>query len=165
MSKELPVVSVIIPSLNQARFLREARVLSKLDHPNICRIHEYIDGEDSDLLVLELIDGVNLGKASRSGMKKGVAIRVIEQVAAVLEAAHAANVVHRDLKPENIMLTSDGEVKVLDFGISRSLDDESAPTRQLDSCSSQPSRVPEDAESTMVVGESQRTVGDGRYDR
>lgn len=115
----------------KARFLREARVLSKLDHPNICRIYDYIDGVDSDFLVLELVDGVTLRRAMCNGIKKHQALRYAEQIAGVLAAAHEANVVHRDLKPENVMITADDQVKVLDFGISRSLDEEVSKTVKI----------------------------------
>lgn len=103
----------------RARFLREARILSKLDHPNICRIHDYVEREDGEFLVLELIDGVNLAKAARQGLDPKRKLRIAVEVARVLAAAHAAGVVHRDLKPDNVMLTREGQVKVLDFGLAR----------------------------------------------
>jgi len=104
---------------SKARFLREARVLSQLEHPNICRIYDYIEGEENDFLVLELIEGKNLRLAIYEGMEKGQKLKIAEQVARVLVAAHEKGVVHRDLKPSNIMLTKLGEIKVLDFGIAR----------------------------------------------
>jgi serine/threonine protein kinase/Tfp pilus assembly protein PilF len=105
----------------KARFLREARILSQLDHPNICRIYDYIEGDESDLIVLELINGVNLRQAMRAGLSFEEKIEIAIQVADVLQVAHARSVVHRDLKPENIMINDAREVKVLDFGVSRSL--------------------------------------------
>lgn len=104
----------------KARFLREARVLSQLAHPNICQIYDYIDREDADLLVLELIRGKSLNKAIKEGLDDQQRLKIAQQVARVLIAAHERNVVHRDLKPDNVMLTDEGEVKVLDFGLSRS---------------------------------------------
>jgi tetratricopeptide (TPR) repeat protein len=103
----------------RARFRREARVLSRLDHPHICRIHDYVEGEDADLLVLELIEGTSLEEARRGPLADVLKGRIGEQVAGALAAAHAAGVVHRDLKPANVMLGADGQVKVLDFGLSR----------------------------------------------
>ncbi len=101
------------------RLLREAQALSRLDHPNICRIHDYLENEDVDLLVLEYIDGTTLGDVSPDSLSRSEKLRIASAIASVLVAAHRAGIVHRDLKPENVMLTSTGEVKVLDFGLAR----------------------------------------------
>jgi tetratricopeptide (TPR) repeat protein/tRNA A-37 threonylcarbamoyl transferase component Bud32 len=101
------------------RLLREARALSKLDHPNICRIHDYIETPDLDLLVLEYIDGQTLHDAMQSGISHHEKLRIAVAIADVLVQAHRAGIIHRDLKPENVMLTKSGEVKVLDFGLAR----------------------------------------------
>ena len=101
------------------RFLREARILSKLDQPGICRIYDFVDGEEADFLVLELIEGTTLLEAS-SRLDDARKLNVAWQIAEALVAAHAEGIVHRDLKPDNVMLTPDGEVKVLDFGLARS---------------------------------------------
>src|ERR1043166_3490789 len=103
----------------RARLIREARTLSKLDHPNICRIYDFIDDGDCDVLVLELIDGRTLHEAMRDGLSTAEKLRIARDVASVLVAAHRAGIIHRDLKPENVMLTKSGEVKVLDFGLAR----------------------------------------------
>jgi tetratricopeptide (TPR) repeat protein len=105
----------------RARFMREARVLSKLDHPNICRIYDVIEADDADYLVLELIDGVTLRQRIEA-LSRGEALRVILQIARVLALAHGHGIVHRDLKPENVMITPAGEVKVLDYGLARLVD-------------------------------------------
>jgi eukaryotic-like serine/threonine-protein kinase len=105
------------------RLLREARALSKLDHPNICRIHDYLEGDDVDLLVLEYIEGTTLGEAMAKGLSRAEKLRIAVAIAEVLIAAHRAGIVHRDLKPDNIMLTASGQVKVLDFGLARSIED------------------------------------------
>ncbi len=105
----------------QVRFLREARILSQLDHPNICRIHDYVRGDEVDVLVLELIEGQSLGEHMRSGVTRVEALRIATELVDALSAAHAAGVVHRDLKPANVMITPEGQVKVLDFGIARSM--------------------------------------------
>jgi serine/threonine-protein kinase len=104
----------------KARFLREARILSQLDHPNICRVYDFIEGEDSDWLVLELIEGKSLQTAVAAGIPAERRLRIAQQIADVLVATHAAGVVHRDLKPGNVMLTRLDEVKVLDFGLAQS---------------------------------------------
>jgi serine/threonine protein kinase len=103
----------------RARFLREARALSQLDHPNICRIYDVLERSDGDYLILELIEGETLRHRMARGIPRDEALRIALQVARVLVVAHARGIVHRDLKPENIMLTAAGEVKVLDFGLAR----------------------------------------------
>ena len=105
---------------SKARFLREARVLSQLDHPNICKIFDYIEGEENDYLVLEFIEGESLQRAVGEGLDKSQKLRIAEQIARVLVAAHEKGIIHRDLKPSNIMLMKNGEVKVLDFGLAKS---------------------------------------------
>ena len=105
----------------KARFLREARLLSKLDHPSICRIYDLLEGEDSDVLVLEYIEGSTLRTfVDGDAVDEDRALRLALQVADALQAAHREHIVHRDLKPENVMVDSQEQVKVLDFGIARS---------------------------------------------
>jgi len=103
----------------KARFVREAQILSQLDHPNICKIYDFVEGEDRDYLVLELIRGRDLTVAIREGLGPAERLAIARQIAEALVAAHSEGVVHRDLKPENVMLTGAGGVKVLDFGLAR----------------------------------------------
>jgi serine/threonine-protein kinase len=103
----------------RGRFLREARALSSLDHPHICRIHEYIEAEEGDYLVLELIEGVTLEDAIAQGMSRARKLRIALEICDALAAAHRKGIVHRDLKEENVMIARDGSAKVLDFGIAR----------------------------------------------
>ncbi len=105
----------------KGRFLQEARILSRLDHPNICQIYDFVESDDRDFLVMELVEGRSLKRAAVEGLDRRQKLRIAEQVAGVLVAAHAEGVVHRDLKPEHVMITPEGEVKVLDFGIAHSL--------------------------------------------
>lgn len=107
----------------RARFLREARILSQLDHPGICRIFEIIEDQSSDVLVLELIKGQSLKDALETGLEDSFKLYIGEKIAEALAVAHAKGVVHRDLKPDNVMLTDDGLVKVLDFGLANAVDD------------------------------------------
>ena len=108
------------------RFLREARALSQLAHPNICQIFDYIEGDDADFLVLELIDGAPLTAAMRKGLDFRRKLFIAEQIAGALVAAHGKGIVHRDLKPDNVMCTHGGGVKVLDFGLARYQQDEAS---------------------------------------
>jgi len=105
----------------KARFLREARLLSRLDHPGICRVFDLVEEEDADHLVLELVEGQTLAEALRSGLEDGEVLRLFEEIARALATGHREHIVHRDLKPENVMVTPDGRAKVLDFGIARSV--------------------------------------------
>lgn len=104
----------------KARFLREARILSQLDHPNICRVYDFIETSDSDWLVLELIEGRTLQTALGGAIDSASKMHIAQQIAGVLVATHRAGVVHRDLKPGNVMLTAEHVVKVLDFGLAQS---------------------------------------------
>ena len=104
---------------SKAQFLREARVLSQLDHPNICRVYDFIEGTDREWLVMELIEGKTLQAELHVGLDPAVRMHIAAQIADVLVATHTAGIVHRDLKPGNIMMTR-GDVKVLDFGLARS---------------------------------------------
>ena len=108
----------------KTRFLREAQILSKLAHPNICQIFDYIEGETADFLVLEMISGLSLSEVMHKGLEYKQKLAIAEQIARVLIASHEQGIVHRDLKPDNIMLTTEAQVKVLDFGLSHSQQDE-----------------------------------------
>jgi len=109
--------------MRKARFLREAKVLSSLDHPNVCQFHDFIEGETQDCLVLELVEGRNLHEALGQGLDEAQKVKIAQQLLDVLVAVHGKGVIHRDLKPENIMLTSRGNIKVLDFGLARPVED------------------------------------------
>jgi len=101
-----------------ARFHREAQVLAALNHPNIASIYGLEGGRDGRALVMELVEGPSLARKIQEGpVRMREALRIARQIAEALEYAHEKGVVHRDLKPANIMLTLDGTVKVLDFGL------------------------------------------------
>ena len=102
------------------RFQREARAASALNHPNICTVHEVGEHEGVPFIVMEYVAGKTLDQLiGRKGLLVNQALRFSVQIADALEKAHAAGIVHRDLKPSNIMVTTDGIVKVLDFGLAK----------------------------------------------
>ena len=103
-----------------ARFEREAKAVAALSHPNILAIHDFGTEGDITYAVLELLEGETLRAKLKGGplpLKK--AIDYGKQIASGLAAAHEKDIVHRDLKPENVMVTPDGRVKILDFGLAR----------------------------------------------
>jgi serine/threonine protein kinase len=103
-----------------ARFEREAQVLASLSHPNIATIHGLEEAGCTRYLVLELVDGVTLrSKLVQGALPIKTVVRLAGQIAEGLAKAHHAGIVHRDLKPENLMLTGDGFVKILDFGLAK----------------------------------------------
>lgn len=106
------------------RFQREARLASALNHPHICTVYDIGEDHGRFFIVMELVDGQTLGEFAAGEPAFEDLIRCGGQVARALAAAHAAGIAHRDIKPDNIMVRSDGYVKVLDFGIARTV----APT-------------------------------------
>ena len=104
------------------RFRREAEVVAGLEHPNIVEVYDYnVTDDGSPYIVLEYLDGEHVGaRLHRVGkLPLDEALRIVGDVTAALEVAHAKDVIHRDLKPENVVLCSDGEVKVVDFGVAK----------------------------------------------
>src|SRR5579864_3769905 len=104
------------------RFEQEARAAGALNHPNILAVYDVGTHEGSPYLVTELLEGVTLRERLAGGplpLRKATECAV--QIAHGLAAAHEKGIVHRDLKPENVFLTSDGRVKVLDFGLAKEL--------------------------------------------
>jgi serine/threonine protein kinase len=112
-----------------SRFQREAQVLASLNHPNIAGIYDLEEANGSRYLVLELVDGETLAeRVARGPIIVEEALAIVKSICAALEAAHEKGIVHRDLKPANIMLTKDGAVKVLDFGLAQMSETEGAAT-------------------------------------
>ena len=123
----------------RSRFEREARLLATLNHPHIGAIYGVEDANGVLALVLELVDGETLAdhltrthRSTGRGLPVPEALRVAQQMAEALEAAHERGIVHRDLKPANVMVTADGFVKVLDFGLAKAMSDADPEPRVAD---------------------------------
>src|SRR5437667_9756657 len=104
------------------RFEREARLLASLNHPHIGAIYGVEESAGVTALVLELVEGETLAARLKGSRSIGLndALTIARQIADALDAAHERGIGHRDLKPANIVITPDGTVKVLDFGLARS---------------------------------------------
>jgi serine/threonine-protein kinase len=110
-----------------ARFEREAKLLASLNHSNIATIFGLDEDDGRRFIAMELVPGEDLEqRLARGPMPLNEALELIRQVAGALEAAHANGVVHRDLKPSNVRVTPDGTVKVLDFGLAKSVEERPA---------------------------------------
>jgi hypothetical protein len=129
-----------------ARFHREAEVLASLNHPNIAQIY----GVEECALVMELVEGPTL--AERIGgraMPLEEALPIAKQISEGLEYAHEKGIIHRDLKPANVKLTSDGNVKVLDFGLAKALE---GPAPAAGNASISPTFTMEDTRAGVILG-------------
>ncbi len=119
--KMLPL-GVLAGNEARARFRREAQALAKMNHAHIASVHDVIEQDGADCIVMELVAGESLAAKLRCGtlpVKEATTIAL--QVAEALEEAHEQGVIHRDLKPANVMITPKGQAKVLDFGLARLL--------------------------------------------
>ena len=117
--KVLPPGTLINESARK-RFHKEALILSQLEHPNVATIHDFDTHQGVDFLVMEYIPGITLSvKIAKRPLPEKDVIRLGTQLAEGLSAAHEHGVVHRDVKPGNLRLTSDGRLKILDFGLAK----------------------------------------------
>jgi eukaryotic-like serine/threonine-protein kinase len=133
------------------RFEREARAVAALNHPNICQLYDV----GPAYLVMEFVDGRPL--APVEGTRKVLDVAV--QIADGMSAAHAAGIVHRDLKPDNIVVTTDGRVKILDFGIAKTVESADRPQQTRTSLTDAGSAIgtahymsPEQARGLATIG-------------
>ena len=114
------------------RFKKEATALAQLEHPNIVRLNEYIEQQDGVFLIMEYVDGLPLDEHINnvSGpINEEQLIPLFLQILDAFEYAHKNKIVHRDIKPSNIIITKDGKIKVLDFGIAKIMDETNSMTK------------------------------------
>jgi tetratricopeptide (TPR) repeat protein/predicted Ser/Thr protein kinase len=109
----------------RARFLREARAVSALNHPNIATVYEYGETDDGQpYIVMELVKGKTLGELlEEGGLTLAQSVKITAAIAEALGEAHRNGIVHRDVKPSNVIVNERGHVKVLDFGLVKQLND------------------------------------------
>jgi tetratricopeptide (TPR) repeat protein/TolB-like protein len=125
--KVLPIGTLANESARK-QFRKEALALAKLNHPNIETIYEFSSADGVDFLAMELIPGHTLSEKLKNGpLDEREIVRLSLQVADGLAAAHLQGIVHRDLKPGNLMITPDGRLKILDFGLARLMRDAVEP--------------------------------------
>ena len=134
----------------RARFLREARAVSHLSHPSIAIIHDYGETKDGQpFIVMEYVKGAPLNELlSQSAITLTRALSITEAVAEALGDAHMHGIIHRDIKPSNVLVSDDGKVKVLDFGLVKQLHEEHAGTAGPDA----PTLPAMQTSSNVVVG-------------
>lgn len=126
------VIKVLPPELtvktaNFKRFEREAQLCSQLDHPNICTIYDFHEANGVFYIAMQYVDGKNVRQlVSGRPLELKSALSIAIQVTDALAYAHSKNIIHRDIKAGNIMVNAAGQVKILDFGLAKLLEDEQA---------------------------------------
>ena len=126
ISDRVEAMKVLLPDLNSHqsladRFLREIRLLASLNHPNIAVLRTALTYENQLVMIMEFVEGETLAnRIARAPISTAEAVNYSEQILSALGYAHKHNIIHRDIKPANMMLTPQGVVKLMDFGIARS---------------------------------------------
>jgi eukaryotic-like serine/threonine-protein kinase len=129
ISDRVEAMKILLPDLtsNQSladRFLREIRLLATLSHPNIAVLRTALTYENQLAMIMEFVEGETLAnRSARASLSTADAVDYADQVLSALSYAHKQNIIHRDIKPANMMLTPQGVVKLMDFGIARSSTD------------------------------------------
>src|SRR5579862_3748010 len=126
ISERIEAMKILLPDLtsNQSladRFLREILLLATLHHPNIAALRTALTYENQLVMIMEFVEGETLAnRIARAPISTAEAVNYSEQILSALSYAHKHNIIHRDIKPANMMLTPQGVVKLMDFGIARS---------------------------------------------
>ncbi|HEX7157722.1 MAG TPA: serine/threonine-protein kinase [Edaphobacter sp.] len=128
ISDRVEAMKVLLPatSANQetlGRFTREIRVLAGLNHPNVAALYTAFHHDDQMVMIMEYVEGVDLRRRMLEGITLDEAVLYTRQILMALDYAHSRNVIHRDIKPSNIMVTPDGRIKLLDFGLALAMPD------------------------------------------
>ncbi|HET9698614.1 MAG TPA: protein kinase [Terriglobales bacterium] len=125
ITDRIEAMKVLLPDLQgheevAARFLREIKVLAALNHPNIAVLHTALTIDNQLVMIMEYVEGQTISaRLNQGAIPAAEALNYIEQVLNALSYAHKQHIIHRDIKPANMMLTPDGTVKLMDFGIAR----------------------------------------------
>ena len=153
-------LKILPPDVNRdpsfaERFVREAKVLAKLNHPNIVTLYEFGETEGLYYFLMEYVEGVNLRQLLGAGkIPPKEALAIVPPVCDALQFAHDRGIVHRDIKPENILLNRDGQVKIADFGVAKIIGSDAA---------SDPSVRADPSEVSVEVTEAGSVIGTPRY--
>lgn len=132
------VIKVLPPELttktaNYKRFEREAQLCSQLDHPNVCTIYDFSDTDGIFYIAMQYVEGKNVRQlVGGRPLELQSALSIAIQVCDALAYTHARNIIHRDIKAGNIMVTKNGQVKILDFGLAKLIEDEQVQAKGVD---------------------------------
>ncbi|MDE2293134.1 MAG: serine/threonine protein kinase, partial [Elusimicrobia bacterium] len=147
---------ICVDARERERFLQEARLVAALKHPNIVEIHAVVGDASEVYLVFEYVDGHTVTDYLRAYRRLPFdqSVRVVQGAAAACDYAHAHGVVHRDLKPSNVMITREGVVKVMDFGVARRAKDALGRAADTGTVSGTPQYMSPEQEEGNVRAES-----------
>jgi tetratricopeptide (TPR) repeat protein len=136
------------------RFVREARIIAQLSHPNIVQVHDAGVNDQCYYLVMEYLRGGDLNRRLKRGLHMQAAISVVKDIARGLDSAHSKGFVHRDIKPENILFREDGSAVLSDFGVARVISSDASITRHGTVVGTPQYMSPEQASGRTLDGRS-----------